>query len=245
VFESEGPLEPRVEGRPRFAYIGQVHSRQRVAEVDEQIVYGANTAGMLPAVLHPNEWLDGGVLTGNYRSSVETYFYQNHPVISELYRWHQQGKISLVGTIATMAGSNNYDRDLNAMVSAELAKWNLGADGVVLTKCGGGAPHSDMAITARNCELLGMRTTVQIGPPDLSGDRTAESSMLFNYEEVDAIVYSSGGNYIQLPVAPVERVIAPTAAAAAGLESLSQVAAGRICGITSQQGGSRLRTFVY
>ncbi len=34
-------------------------------------------------------------------------------------------------------------------LAAELAKWNLAADGVVLTKYGGGAPHADMALTAR------------------------------------------------------------------------------------------------
>src|SRR5262245_27545940 len=45
VCESLGPVETSRPGLPRIAYVGQIHSRQRVAEVDEQILYGANTAG--------------------------------------------------------------------------------------------------------------------------------------------------------------------------------------------------------
>jgi len=142
VFQSDGPTQAGRDGLPRVAYIGQIHSRQRVAEVDEQILYGANTAGMVPVMLHPNEWLDGGVVSGYQNMGVETYFYQNHPVISELYRWHREGKITLVGTIATMAASDNSDRERNCMLASEMAKWNLAADGVVLTKYGGGAPHA-------------------------------------------------------------------------------------------------------
>jgi glycine reductase len=243
VYESAGPSMPRREGVPRMAYIGQIHSRQRVAEVDEQILYGCNTAGMVPVVLHPNEWLDGAVLPGNSR--LETYFFQNHPIIAELYRRHREGTISFVGTIASMAGSDNFDRELNASMAAELTKWNLDADAVVLSKVGGGAPHADMALTARICEGLGIRTVVQVGPPDLSADRTVESGMLFDYPEVDAIVYNSGGNYVQWQVPPVERVIAAGPQAAEVLDTIEQLAASRVCGVTSQQGASRLRTFVY
>lgn len=242
--ETAGPLEP-CDGRPRLAYIGQIHSRQMVAEVDEQIFYGSNTTGMVPVVLHPNEWLDGAIVTANFSNAVETYFYQNHPVIGELYRRHMAGEISFVGTVATMAGSDNIDRERNAMIAAHLAKWNLGADGAVLTKYGGGAPHADMALTARICEELGIRTAVQVGPPDLSNDRSAESGLLFNYPEVDAIVYSSGGSFVHWVAPEVERVLAASDEAAAALAALPQLTAARVCGVTSQQGASRLRSFVY
>jgi glycine reductase len=245
VLETAGPSQPRREGVPRMAYIGQIHSRQMVAEVDEQIFYGMNTTGMVPVMLHPNEWLDGAIVTANFSNAVETYFYQNHPVVTELYGRHRAGEIAFVGTIATMAGSDNVDRERNAMLAAQQAKWNLDADGVVLTKYGGGAPHADMALTARICEELGMRTAVQVGPPDLSGDRSEESALLFNYPEVDAIVYSSGGNYVQWLAPEVDRVIASSEAAAAALASIQQLTASRVVGITSQQGASRLRSFVY
>lgn len=241
-FDSQGPVDASRAGLPRLAYIGQIHSRQRVAEIDEQILYGANTAGMAPVLLHPNEWLDGALVTSYFNRAVETYFYQNHPIILELYRWHQEGKITLVGTIATMAGSDNADRARNAMLAAQQAHWSLAADGVILTKYGGGAPHADMALTAKLCEDLGMHTAVQVS--DMSQDRRAESALLFNYDEVDAIVYV-GGNDTRWTVPAVSRVIAGTPEAAAALQGAQMLDAGRLCGVTSQQGASHLRSFVY
>jgi sarcosine reductase len=242
VFDTHGPAVARRDGVPRLAYIGQIHSRQRVAEVDEQILYGANTDGMLPVPLHPNEWLDGALVTSYSSRGVETYFYQNHPVLTELHRWHRHGKITLVGTIATMAASDNADRARNCMLAAQQAKWLLAADGVILTKYGGGAPHADMALTARLCETLGIRTTVQV--EDMSRDRRAESALLFNYEEVDAIVHV-GGHDTVWSVPAVERTIAGTPEGATALGAPQQIEAARICGVTNQQGASRLRSFVY
>ena len=242
VFDSLGPVETSRPGLPRIAYIGQVHSRQRVAEVDEHILYGANTAGMAPVLLHPNEWLDGAVVTSYFNRAVETYFYQNHPILMELYRWHREGTITLVGTIATMAGSDNDDRARNAMLAAHQAKWSLAAEGIILTKYGGGAPHADMALTAKLCEELGMRTAVQAS--DMSQDRRAESALLFNYDEVDAIVYV-GGNDTRWTVPAVPRVIAGTPESATALAAAQVLDAGRLCGVTSQQGASHLRAFVH
>lgn len=242
TFDSQGPVDASRPGLPRIAYIGQIHSRQRVAEVDEPILYGANTAGMAPVLLHPNEWLDGALVTSYHGRAVETYLYQNHPIILELYRWHREGKITLVGTIATMAGSDNDDRARNAMLAAHQAKWGLGADGVILTKYGGGAPHADMALTAKLCEELGLRTTVQVS--DMSADRRAESALLFNYAEVDAIVYV-GGNDTRWSVPAVPRVIAGTPEAAAALKVAQVLDSGRLCGVTSQQGASHLRALVH
>ena len=242
VCDTQGPAVARRDGVPRIAYIGQIHSRQRVAEVDEQILYGANTDGMVPVLLHPNEWLDGALVTSYSSRGVESYFYQNHPIILELHRWHRDGKIILVGTIATMAASDNDERARNCMLAAQQAKWLLAADGAMLTKYGGGAPHADMALTARLCEELGIRTTVQV--EDMSQDRRAESALLFNYAEVDAMVHV-GGHDTRWSVSAVERAIAGNPEAAATLAAPQQLDASRLCGVTNQQGASRLRSFVY
>ena len=242
VLESGGPADTERQGLPRFAYIGQIHSRQRVAEVDERIFYGDNTAGMVPTVLHPNEWLDGAIIAGYQGMGTETYHYQNHPIISELYRWHNEGKINLVGSIATMAASDNLQRERNSMMAAQQAKWNFAADGVVLTKYGGGAPHADMSLTALNCEKLGIRTVVQVS--DMSRDRRAESALLFNYQEVDAIIYV-GGSDTGWEVTASSKVIAGNGELAEALGAPMHLQSGNLCGVTSQQGASRLRSFVH
>ena len=228
------------EGLPRTAYIAQIYAHQSVVAVDAQILYGHNTAGMLPVPLHPNEWLDGAVAAPY--GSAETYFFQNHPVVLELHRRHQAGEINFVGTIATTAASREEDRDRNAMLAAHLAKWALGAEGVALTKHGGGAPHMDMALAARACEALGMRTAVQVS--DMTRDRRVESALLFNFPEVDAIVYG-GGNDTKWSVPAVERVIVGNAELAEALSASQELTAQNICGVINQQGAQRLRGVVY
>jgi hypothetical protein len=90
-----------------------------------------------------------------------------------------------------------------------------------------------------------MKTAVMVGPPNLSPERTVESATLFNYDDVNAIVFNSGGRLFELPVVAVERVIAATPVAAESLFALTSLDASVVSGITSQQGAQRLKTFVY
>jgi len=244
TFEPVGPAEKGREGLPRVAYVGQIFSRQRKPEVDEQILYGANTDGMLPVLLHPDEWLDGAVLPSYYSSlgGAETYFYQNHPVIMELYRRHHGRKLNFVGTVATIAGTDNEDRDRNCRAAASLVKWVLNADATVLTKYGGGVPHADMAETARLLEGLGVRTAVMVS--DMSRDRRVESALLFNFPEVNAIVYC-GGNGTKWEAPLVERVIAGSPEMGEALAGVREIGALNVVGVANQQGASWLRAVVY
>ena len=243
VIDLEGPRVQGREGLPRVAYIAQVYGHQMIAEPDEQVLYGSNTAGMAPVPLHPAEWLDGAVVvSSNFSMSVETFFYQNHPIILDLHRRHQAGELTFVGTVATVAASDEVDRNRNCMMAAHTAKETLGADAVILTKYGGGAPHADMGLTAHLCEQLGMRTAVQVS--DAARDRRAESAMLFSYDDVDAIVYG-GGNDMSWSVPAAERVLAGSAEAAEALGAPQDIGASSVMGVVNQQGASRLRAVVY
>ena len=229
---------------PRLAYIGQIFSRQRKPEQGEQILYGANTDGMLPVALHPNEWLDGAMVT-SYHCSIggaETYFYQNHPVITELYRRHRAREVNFVGTVATIASADNFDRERNCRFAANLAKWVLNADAVVLTKFGGGVPHTDLSETARLLENMGIKTVVQV--TDLARDRRVESALLFNFPEVNAIV-CIGGNSTRWRLPRVERVVAANGGMAELLAGPMEIESLNISGVANQQGASKLRSMVY
>jgi sarcosine reductase len=244
TFDTVGPAEPGREGLFRVAYVGQIFSRQRKPELDEPVLYGANTEGMLPMILHPDEWLDGALVPSLHAwiGNTDTYYYQNHPVILDLYRRHQARGINFVGTVATIAGSNQFDRERNCQVAAHHVKWNLRADGAVLTKYGGGLPHADLAETARLLEVAGIRTAVMV--TDASRDRRVESALLFNVPEVDAIVYN-GGNGTRWKVPLVDRVIAPTPELRELLAGPLDLAASELAGVTNQQGASKLRSLVY
>jgi glycine reductase len=226
------------------AYVGQIFSRQRKPAVDEPILYGANTDGMLPIMLHPDEWLDGAIVPSlhSWFGGTETYFYQNHPIILDLYRRHHRREINFVGTVATIAGSDNFDRERQCRAAANLVKWNLKADGAVLSKYGGGLPHADLAETARLLENMGIRTAVMVS--DVSRDRRVESALLFNVPEVDAIVYN-GGNGMQWQVPRLDRIIAATPEFAELLTGPMTIDASNIIGVTNQQGASRMRAMIY
>jgi len=244
TFEPVTPASKTREGQPRVAYVGQIFSRQRKPAVDEPILYGANTDGMLPVMLHPDEWLDGAIVPSlhSWFGGTETYFYQNHPIILDLYRRHHAREINFVGTVATIAGSDNFDRERHCRAAANLVKWNLQADGAVLSKYGGGLPHADLAETARLLESMGIRTAVMVS--DVSRDRRVESALLFNVPQVDAIVYN-GGNGTQWQVPRVDRVIAATQEFTELLAGPMTIDAANIVGVTNQQGASRMRALVY
>jgi glycine reductase complex component B subunit alpha and beta len=244
TFDPVGPLEPGRNGLPRVAYIGQIFSRQRRPAPDEPILYGTNTEGMLPLLLHPDEWLDGALVPSlnSWFGGTETYFYQNHPVILELYQRHHAREINFVGTVATVAGSDNFDRERQCHAAANLVKWTLKADGAVLTKYGGGLPHADLAETARLLENMGVKSSVMVS--DVSRDRRVESALLFNVPEVNAIVYN-GGNGTEYKIPKVARVIASTPELTELLIGPLNVDASDVLGVTNQQGASRMRALVY
>jgi hypothetical protein len=163
-------------------------------------------------------------------------------VILELYRRHQAREINFVGTIATIAGSDNFDRERHCRAAANLVQWNLKADAVALTKWGGGLPHADLAETARLLETIGIRTAVMVS--DMSKDRRVESALLFNFPEVTAIVYN-GGNGTQWEMPRVDRIITATPELRELLAGPMLMGAWNVVGVTNQQGASRMRAMVY
>ena len=240
----DAEIDTERSGLPRVAYVGQIFSRQRKPETEESILYGADTDGMLPTLLHPNEWLDGALLPSYHASlgGAETYFYQNHPVINALYRRHAARELNFAGTVATIASADNFDRERNTRFAAHLVKWALKADAAVLTKFGGGVPHTDLSETARLLECDGVKTSVQV--TDLARDRRVESALLFNFPEVNAIV-CIGGNGTSWKLPRVERVIAANSGLAEMLAGPFEIDSLNVVGVANQQGASRLRSVMY
>ena len=244
VFDLDTPVPELRESLPRVAYIGQVHGHQHGTETDEHILYGGNTAGMMPVPLHPNEWLDGAVVISYSWGArgLETYFHQNHPIILDLYRLHQAGEIIFAGAVAMVSSDRRDEIERNSMMAANIAKWDLKADGVALTKYVGGAPHTDMFETARVCEELGIKTVALVS--DTALDRRWESATLMNIPGVDAVVNHSEGMDVSWPANPVERLIAGNPEVASELTHLRELVAVNVCGVASNQGASRLRSIL-
>ncbi len=228
-------------GLPRIAYVYQMHSQQHPTVPGEPLLYGDNARHLLPTLLHPNEVLDGAVLPGYNSIGIETYAVQNHAVIRELYRRHGHD-LDFAGVVATVAHQTVTERERNVVMAANQVKHILRADGAVLSKSGGGAPHVDMAEVARRLEQLGVRTTLLAW--EVSEGGGSEGAALFNHPEVDAVVnYGPNGHAFALP--PVERVITAAAASTERLAGSVKANANRLCGVMDQLGSGHLTAVRY
>jgi glycine reductase complex component B subunit alpha and beta len=237
VFEL--PPSPRVPAElahlPRVAYVFQIHSHQRPTGVDEGILYGDPVRRMLPTIIHPNEVLDGAVLRGFMGRNVTTYATQNHPMIRSLYAQHGR-TLWFAGVVVTVAQATEPERVRSAFLAAGLVAHTLGADGAVLTKIGGGAPHVDMAQAAAQCEALGVKTTLVV--EDMSTDGSAEGMLLFNFPGMDALVnVGCGQEALVLPA--MERVVGADDLAPK-LMGETRATYGTLCGAIEQVGATKV-----
>ena len=234
-----GPVPPSL---PRVAYVFQMHSHQRPTVAGEGLLYGDNCRHLLPTIVHPNEVLDGAVLRAYDGLAIQTYGIQNHAVILDLYRRHGQD-LDFAGVVVNVANQLPEERDRATVMTAHLVKYALRADGAVFSKSGGGAPHVDMALAAERCEQLGVKTSLLAW--DLtSADDGLEGAALFSSPLLNAIV-SVGSNNVDLPLPPVERVIAPTAEMAERWQGRLEVQALRDVGLMDQLGSSRFTSTLY
>jgi glycine reductase len=225
---------------PRVAYIFQIFSNQFIPLPGDPVFYGDNVDGILPTIIHPNEIFDGAVTTRN----IDTFLIQNHPVVTELYAEHGKN-LNFVGVIITTAPNNGPTIDRISTLAANQAKYVLHADGVILTKYGGGAPEMTMGATAEKCERLGIKTTLAIQHAGLD---TAEispkpSTIFTDAEGVDAII--SLGTYMggpELQLSSPDRIIGVESERLAG-ELTREIS--QIKGATSLIGNAKLMTVRY
>jgi glycine reductase complex component B subunit alpha and beta len=235
----ELPPSPRVPPElahlPRVAYVFQIHSHQRPTGVDEGILYGDPVRRMLPTIVHPNEVLDGAVLRGFMGRSVTTWATQNHPMIKALYAAHGR-TLWFAGVVVTVAQATEPERVRSAFLAAGLVAHTLGADGAVLTKIGGGAPHVDMAQAASQCEALGVKTTAIV--EDMSTDGSAEGMLLFDLPGVDSLV-NVGSSQEPITLPAMDRVVGADDLAPR-LRGESRATYGGLCGAIEQVGATRV-----
>lgn len=246
VYELPPPskMPKGLERLPRVAYIFQFITRQFETIPGYPILYGMNAESIVPTLLHPNEVLDGAIVTPYRTMAMDLFGIQNHSIIKELY--HRHGKdLCFAGVIIVVAHDNERENERAAIMASNLAKQVLEADGAILTKCGGGIPEISMALTARRCEELGIRTAVTITHYTAdAGD--ADGSVLFKMPEIDAIV-SGGTPWTPITLPPVDRIIGEPAPISAGpaLNGEIKTMLRWIKGAFSQIGDSRLTAVRY
>ncbi|RMC96511.1 betaine reductase [Clostridium autoethanogenum] len=189
---------------PGVVFVMQPQSQMEEMGYND-LVYGWDANHMVPTFMHPNEVLDGAVISGSFMpcsSKWSTYDFQNNPTIKRLYAEH--GKtLNFLGVIMSNLNVALEQKKRSALFVAQMAK-SLGADGAIVAEEGYGNPDADFIACIVALEDAGVKT---VGITNECTGRDGESQPLVALDEkADAIV--STGNVselIELP--PMETVI--------------------------------------
>ncbi|MSS26526.1 glycine reductase [Desulfovibrio sp. PG-178-WT-4] len=197
VFDADRPVDPAL---PKVAYIYYLQSQ---GPLRNTYVYGLEARNLLPTLLHPNEVLDGAIVSGNYIIACQknpSFLHANNPVVRELYARHGVS-CNFVGVIVANENSTLTDKKRSADFAAKLAR-QLGAQGVVMTQEGGGHADTDLMLAAKACKERGIVSVMLIN--ELAGADGDQPSLVDTTPEAVAVV-STGNNdqVISLPAVDV------------------------------------------
>lgn len=205
VFELESIIkrDSEVEKLPSVVYVMQPQTQLEQMGYNT-LVYGWDMNHMVPTLMHPNEVLDGALVSGSFMpvsSKWSTYDYQNCPNIKALYNEH--GKtINFLGVIMSNLNVALDQKERAAIFVAQLAK-SLGADGAVVAEEGYGNPDADFVGCYVALEDVGVKT---VGITNECTGRDGQSQPLVTLDEkCDAIV--SCGNVSELIELPAMDVV--------------------------------------
>ena len=242
-------LGPVDQSLPRVAYVMPTMSE---GEIHTTFFYGRGVQP-IPAVVHPNEVLDGGLVSADYwiaghRSA--TYLYQNEPVIRALYRRHGRD-LNFVAVLLCRCLIVAEDDKLRQAVQAAKVARMLDLAGAVISMSNGGHAYVDQMLLCRELEQAGVATVLGV---DEYSDTDGRDFPLVTYvPEARAIV--SVGNQEQMVEWPaVERVLGGDRFLGGNLQEkgfarapreLLRVALRQIYCATNQLGWSALRGRAY
>lgn len=191
-----GTAEAEAKGLPRAALFMTLCSQ--LAPGCNDMVFGGDCGSMLSMLVHPNEVLDGRLVSkfGLMGQGSSGYAYQNQPLIKRLYQEH--GKtINFMGVVLCPADVSD-DVKLRVKISSGEIASLLRLDAAIVAEWGGGSNIDlDFFYHLAELEARGIKTV---------GLMAEHGGKMMQDQRGDAIV--SGGDtgaIIELP--PMERVI--------------------------------------
>lgn len=170
-------------------------------------LYGESIDNLVPTLLHPNEMLDGCIVSGNYvwpAFKVPTYLHVNHPIMLELYKRHGR-ELNFKGVILSRSHNpTHWHKERSANFCVKLAEY-LKADGLIMAWEGGGNAAVDGMLTIKAAETRGIKTSTITF--EFGGKDGTEGDLLVDFvPEADTIV-SAGSIEKEITLPEVEEVI--------------------------------------
>ena len=234
-------------GLPKVAYLYMLQSQ---GLLHDTYVYGVDAKRIIPTLIHPNEVMDGAIVSGNCVSACDknnTYSHQNNPIIQHMYKRHGKD-FNFVGCIITNENTTLADKKRSSSYAVKLAKM-LGVQGVIISEEGFGNPDTDLIMNCRKAEQSGIKTVLVTD--EYAGRDGASQSLADACPEADAVVTAANANEI-IVLPRMEKIIGLPDAAnviAGGFQgSLRddgsiEVEVQAITGATSELGFSRIGAY--
>lgn len=189
-------------GLPKILHVNLVLAQ---GLLHDNYVYGEDAKYLQTALMHPNELIDGAIVSGNCVTACDkntTYDYLNHPVVLELYRRHGID-LEFGGVITSPVSTMLAEKERGVMAIASIARL-VGANALIVCEEGGGNPEADIMMIAEKAEHCGIGVVLMLH--ENAGDDGSSESLTNTSPAADAVVTAGNNNeYIHLP--KMEKII--------------------------------------
>ena len=187
---------------PRVAYVYTLLSE---GLLHDTYLYGVDAKKLLPTLVHPNEVMDGAIVSGNCVSACDkhtTYHHLNNPVIKELCRRHGKD-LNFIGVVASNLNVTLADKERSSEYASKLVKL-IRAEGAIVTKEGFGNPDTDLMMLCKKIEEYGIRTVLITD--EYAGRDGSSQSLADAVPQADAVISVGNANEV-ITLPPMKRII--------------------------------------
>ena len=198
------PLEERsaeVKALPSVVYVLQPQTQMEAMGYNT-LIYGWDGNKMLPTFMHPNELLDGCMVSGSFMpssSKISTYEFSTNPMLKKLYAAH--GKtINFLGVIMSTLNPKMEEKVRCVQIAGQIAV-ALGAKAAVVAEEGYGNPDVDYTAMLTELERLGIKT---VGISDEATGRDGASQPLVSMNSAENALVSTGNVSQLYELAPMQ-----------------------------------------
>ena len=195
--------DEKTKALPGVVYVLQPQTQMEALGYNT-LVYGWDGNRMLPTLMHPNELLDGCLVSGSFMpssSKISTYEFSTNPMIKKLYEQHGR-TINFLGVILSTLNPKMEEKARCVQIAGQIAV-AIGAQAAVVAEEGYGNPDVDYTAMLVELERLGIKT---VGISDESTGRDGASQPLVSMNPAtDALVTT--GNVSQFYKMPAMKLI--------------------------------------
>jgi glycine reductase len=233
------------EGERGLQRIGYIYMLQSQGFLRDTFLYGRSVSKFSATQIHPNEIMDGAIVSGNYvipSNRNPTYFHLNNPIIRELTLRHGHDLL-FSGLVVCNEHSRLKDKERTSQEVVDTLK-KCDVEGVLITKEGGGNADTDLMFMCRSFESQGIRTVLLSN--EGAGPDGRDPSLAHITPEADGFV-TTGNNDEAVALEPVDKLIGrgPLPGVTENLKGKLTVPVSRISGATNLLGYGMLTCTTY